>query len=108
MWPRTHVATYGCVCSSIGRGIVLILGVSCCSEDPVCQHARDVQVLIAKKLADADAQIAQGKAKAMANVGNLAAETAAAVVAKLLGSEALRGGAAGAHPTRRGIGAVEG
>jgi F-type H+-transporting ATPase subunit b len=49
-----------------------------------------VDARIAKKLADAEVQIAQSRAKAMANVGDIAAETAAAVVAKLLGSEVPR------------------
>jgi F-type H+-transporting ATPase subunit b len=49
-----------------------------------------VDARIAAKLADAEAQIAQSKAKAMANVGDIAAETAAAVVAKLLGKEVPR------------------
>jgi F-type H+-transporting ATPase subunit b len=49
-----------------------------------------VDASIAQKLADADAQIAQSKAKAMANVSDIAADTAAAVVAKLLGKEVPR------------------
>jgi F-type H+-transporting ATPase subunit b len=46
-----------------------------------------VDAQIAAKLADAEARIAQGKAKAMAGVADIAAETASAVVAKLLGKE---------------------
>ena len=38
-------------------------------------------------VADAEARIAQSKAKAMANVSDIAAETASAVVGKLLGKE---------------------
>ena len=44
-----------------------------------------VDAQIARKLADAEARIAQSKAKAMASVGDIAADTASAVVAKLLG-----------------------
>ena len=46
-----------------------------------------VDTQIAKKVADAEARIAQSKAKAMANVADIAAETASAVVGKLLGKE---------------------
>ncbi len=46
-----------------------------------------VEAQIAAKLADAEARIAQSKAKAMATVGDIAADTAGAVVAKLLGKE---------------------
>lgn len=49
-----------------------------------------VDAQIAAKLAQSEAQIAQTKAKAMANVGDIAADTAAAVVAKLLGKEVSR------------------
>ena len=46
-----------------------------------------VDVEVARKLADAEARIGQSKAKAMASVGDIAAETASAVVGKLLGKE---------------------
>jgi F-type H+-transporting ATPase subunit b len=46
-----------------------------------------VEAQIAAKLSDAEARIAQSKAKAMASVDQIAAETAAAVVSKLLGKE---------------------
>jgi F-type H+-transporting ATPase subunit b len=46
-----------------------------------------VEAQIAAKLNDAEARIAQSKAKAMASVDQIAAETAAAVVSKLLGKE---------------------
>ena len=46
-----------------------------------------VDAQIAQKLADAEARIAQSKSRAMASVGDIAAETAGAVVAKLLGGE---------------------
>ena len=49
-----------------------------------------VEARIAQKLADAEAQIAQSKAKAMASVNDIATDTAAAVVAKLLGKEVPR------------------
>ncbi len=49
-----------------------------------------VDARIAQKLADAEAQIAQSRAKAMASVGDIAGDTAAAVVAKLLGQEVPR------------------
>jgi F-type H+-transporting ATPase subunit b len=42
---------------------------------------------IAEKVAAAEERIAQSKAKAMANVADIAADTAGAVVAKLLGKE---------------------
>ena len=42
---------------------------------------------IAQKLAEAEARIAQGKARAMASVGEIAAETAGAIVARLIGKE---------------------
>lgn len=46
-----------------------------------------VEAQIAAKLADAEERIAQSKARAMATVGDIAADTAGAVVAKLLGKE---------------------
>jgi F-type H+-transporting ATPase subunit b len=49
-----------------------------------------VDAHIAGKLADAEAQIAQSKTKAMASVADIAADTAAAVVARLLGQEVPR------------------
>jgi F-type H+-transporting ATPase subunit b len=49
-----------------------------------------VDARIAQKLADAEAQIAQSKAKAMASVADIAADTASALVAKLLGKEVPR------------------
>lgn len=42
---------------------------------------------IADKLADAESRIMQSKAKAMAGVSEIAAETAGAIVAKLIGKE---------------------
>jgi len=45
---------------------------------------------IASKLADAEARIAQSKARAMAGVGEIAGDTAGAIVAKLLGREPSR------------------
>jgi F-type H+-transporting ATPase subunit b len=45
---------------------------------------------IARKIADAEARIAQDKVRAMAGVGDIAAETARAIVAKLIGSEVSR------------------
>jgi F-type H+-transporting ATPase subunit b len=42
---------------------------------------------IAGKLADAEARIAQSKAVAMARVGEIAADTAGAIVARLIGKE---------------------
>jgi F-type H+-transporting ATPase subunit b len=56
----------------------------------VDKERQAVDAQIASKLAGAEAQIAQSKAKAMANVGDIAAETAAAVVTKLLGKEVTR------------------
>jgi F-type H+-transporting ATPase subunit b len=46
-----------------------------------------VEAQIAAKLAEAEERIAQSKARAMAGVGDIAADTASAVVAKLLGKE---------------------
>ena len=46
-----------------------------------------VDAQIAKKVTDAEARISQSKAKAMASVSDIAAETASAVVSKLLGKE---------------------
>lgn len=46
-----------------------------------------VDAQISAKLADAEARIAQSKAKAMANVTDIAADTAGAVVAKLIGKD---------------------
>jgi F-type H+-transporting ATPase subunit b len=46
-----------------------------------------VEAQIAQKLADAEARIAQSKSRAMASVGDIAADTAGAVVTKLLGRE---------------------
>ena len=46
-----------------------------------------VDAQVGRKLADAEARIAQSKAKAMASVGDIAADTASAVVGKLLGKE---------------------
>jgi F-type H+-transporting ATPase subunit b len=43
---------------------------------------------IAKRVADAEARIAQDRARAMAGVGDIAGETASAIVAKLIGKEA--------------------
>jgi F-type H+-transporting ATPase subunit b len=45
---------------------------------------------IARKLADAEARIAQSKAKAMEGVGEIAGDTAGAIVARLLGREVSR------------------
>jgi len=45
---------------------------------------------IGRKLADAEARIAQSKARAMAGVGEIAGDTAGAIVAKLLGKEVSR------------------
>src|SRR5262245_15104474 len=42
---------------------------------------------IARQVADAEARIAQTKARAMAGVGEIAGETAGAIVAKLIGRE---------------------
>ncbi|MBX9590642.1 MAG: F0F1 ATP synthase subunit B [Hyphomonadaceae bacterium] len=46
-----------------------------------------VEAEIARKLADAEARIAQSKSKAMASVADIAADTAGAVVSRLLGKE---------------------
>ncbi len=46
-----------------------------------------VETQVAKKMADAEERISQSKAKAMASVSDIAAETASAVVSKLLGKE---------------------
>jgi F-type H+-transporting ATPase subunit b len=46
-----------------------------------------VEEQIARKLADAEARIAQSKTKAMASVAEIAAEPAAAIVTKLIGGE---------------------
>jgi F-type H+-transporting ATPase subunit b len=43
---------------------------------------------IAHKIADAEARIAQEKARAMAGIAHIAGETAGAIVAKLIGKEA--------------------
>jgi F-type H+-transporting ATPase subunit b len=45
---------------------------------------------IARKLAEAEGRIAQGKAKAMEGVGEIAGDTAGAIVARLLGREVSR------------------
>jgi F-type H+-transporting ATPase subunit b len=49
-----------------------------------------VDARIAQKIAEAEVQIAQSKAKAMASVGEIAGDTASALVAKLLGQEVPR------------------
>jgi len=49
-----------------------------------------LDVQIAQKLADAEARIANSKAKALAGVGEIAGDTAGAIVAKLLGREVSR------------------
>ena len=49
-----------------------------------------VDAQIARKVADAEARIAQSKTRAMASVGEIAADTAGAIVAKLLGREVSR------------------
>ena len=46
-----------------------------------------VEAQIAAKLAEAEARIAQTKAKALASVSDIAAETAGAIVARLIGKE---------------------
>jgi F-type H+-transporting ATPase subunit b len=46
-----------------------------------------VDAEIARKLADAEARIGQSKMRAMASVGEIAADTAGAIVARLLGKE---------------------
>ncbi len=43
---------------------------------------------IAQRIADAEARIAQDRARAMAGIGDIAGETAGAIVAKLIGKEA--------------------
>jgi F-type H+-transporting ATPase subunit b len=43
---------------------------------------------IAKQVADAEARIAQDRARALAGIGDIAGETAGAIVAKLIGTEA--------------------
>ncbi len=43
---------------------------------------------VAKQIGDAEARIAQERARAMAGVGDIAGETAGAIVAKLIGTEA--------------------
>jgi F-type H+-transporting ATPase subunit b len=45
---------------------------------------------VAQQVAAAEARIAEGKARAMAGVGEIAGETAGAIVAKLIGSEVSR------------------
>jgi F-type H+-transporting ATPase subunit b len=54
------------------------------------QERAKLDAAIAQKLADAEARIAQSKARAMAGVGEIAGDTAAAVVTKLLGREVSR------------------
>jgi F-type H+-transporting ATPase subunit b len=49
-----------------------------------------VDAQIAKKLAEAETQINQSRTRAMTNVGDIAADAATAVVAKLLGKEVPR------------------
>jgi F-type H+-transporting ATPase subunit b len=49
-----------------------------------------VDAEIAAKLADAEARIAQSKQRAMAGVGDIAGDTAGAIVARLLGREPSR------------------
>ncbi len=49
-----------------------------------------VDAQVARKLADAEARIAQRKAKAMAGVGDIDADTASAVVGRLLGRKSPR------------------
>jgi F-type H+-transporting ATPase subunit b len=49
-----------------------------------------VDAEIARKVAEAEARIVQAKAKAMANVSDIAADSAGAIVAKLLGKEVSR------------------
>ena len=46
-----------------------------------------VDAEIARRLADAEARIAQSKARAMAGVGEIAGDTAGAIVARLIGKE---------------------
>jgi F-type H+-transporting ATPase subunit b len=47
-----------------------------------------IDAQIARQVADAEARIAQNRARAMAGVGDIAGETAGAIVAKLIGKEA--------------------
>ncbi len=49
-----------------------------------------VEAQIARQLADAEARIAQTKAKALSNVNDIAGDVAAAVVARLIGTEVSR------------------
>jgi F-type H+-transporting ATPase subunit b len=56
----------------------------------VDRERASVDAQITAKIADAEAQIAQSKAKAMASVSEIAADTATAVVARLLGREVTR------------------
>jgi F-type H+-transporting ATPase subunit b len=56
------------------------------AAEVVAERAK-VEGQIAEQLAAAEGRIAGGRAKAMAGVGEIAADTAAAVVAKLLGRE---------------------
>jgi F-type H+-transporting ATPase subunit b len=51
------------------------------------QERAKVDAEIARKLADAEARIAQSKTRAMAGVGEIAGDTAGAIVARLLGKE---------------------
>jgi F-type H+-transporting ATPase subunit b len=53
----------------------------------VDQERATVEAQIADKVADAEARIAQSKSRAMASVDDIAADTAGAVVTKLLGGE---------------------
>ena len=46
-----------------------------------------VDAQISQKLTEAEARIAQSKAKTMASVGEIAADTAGAIVARLIGKE---------------------
>jgi F-type H+-transporting ATPase subunit b len=46
-----------------------------------------IDAQIAKQVADAEARIAQNRARAMESVGDIASETAGAIVAKLIGKE---------------------
>jgi F-type H+-transporting ATPase subunit b len=46
-----------------------------------------VEAEIARKLAEAEERTAQAKSKALASVNDIAAESASAIVAKLLGKE---------------------
>ena len=48
---------------------------------------RRIDAELAAQVADAEAKIAQDRARAMAGVGEIAGETASAIVTKLLGSE---------------------